>query len=102
MEKMSTESRDIGFELAISARVDGTIEAMYIRLMDGVVDHTQELIPGILMADYDAQGELYGLEVLAPVKLSDLMARVSPLKRASFERFVKNSVPRKFLKSKAA
>ena len=78
MEKRSTRSRDIGFELAISARDDGTLEAMYIRLRDGVVDHTQEVIPGILMADYDAKGELYGLEVLAPVRLSDLMASVSP------------------------
>ncbi len=62
----------IGYELSISGRNDGTIEAVYVRLSDRKVARSKELIEGQLVADYDRKGELVGIEILAPVRIQNL------------------------------
>lgn len=59
----------VGFEVSMSARDDGTIEAMYVLISDKSVAETRELDEDILLGDYDDKGELVGIEILAPVSL---------------------------------
>ena len=77
----------------MSARNDGTLEALYITLLDSKCAHTVEVIEDILLADYDKQDRLVGIEVLAPVKLSAIANLVEVELRAPFRKFVKQQAP---------
>jgi uncharacterized protein YuzE len=81
------------FELSISGRDDGTLEAAYFRISKGKVAKTREIVDDILLADYDTRGRLIGIELLAPVRLSDLLRLVDEPTRKSFRRFVKQLAP---------
>ena len=84
----------IGFEISISARDDGTLEALYIRLSRNKVASTKE-IPGNdeVLADYDSSGKLVGIEVLSPVRLRKIVQLVDEPRRKPFRRFIKNAAP---------
>jgi len=86
-----------GFEISISGRDDGTLEALYIRCADGKVHHTEEIKEDIVMADYDANNNLLGIEILAPVKLRVLADLIDEAHRNPFKKFVRKSAPKKFL-----
>jgi len=86
-----------GFQLSVNARNDGTIEAAYIRFKTGKVSRSSEIIEDTLIADYDKHGKLLGIEILAPVKLSELTKLVEQPRRTSFRRFVKQSGPSYFV-----
>jgi uncharacterized protein YuzE len=89
------DTQAIGFELSTSGRDDGTVEAVYIQIMDEPVAQTKEIMRDILLADYAADGRIVGIEVLAPVKFSDLDRLIEEQGlRASFRRFVEGSAPR--------
>jgi uncharacterized protein YuzE len=83
----------VGFELSLSGRNDGTLEAAYFRFKSGKVKKTKEVIEDTLLADYNAEGELLGIEVLAPVRLGDLTKQVDLPRRSSFRKFVRQSAP---------
>lgn len=83
----------VGFEISTSARDDGTIEAAYIYFSRNPVAKTKEIKGDILLADFDEDGRIVGLEILAPVKFSDLVDLVDPPRRVSFERFVQQAAP---------
>lgn len=83
----------VGFELSISGRNDGTVEAAYIHLADRKVDRTKEIIEDVLLADYSSNGTLVGIEILAPVKISQLTRLVDRPKRRSFKKFLEQSAP---------
>jgi uncharacterized protein YuzE len=83
----------LGFELSLSARNDGTLEVAYIRFRVGNIKRSREVIEDTLIADYDAHDKLLGVEILAPVKLSDLTKLVEHARRPSFRKFVKTSGP---------
>ena len=91
------DKKVIGFEISVSARDDGTLEAAYIRFKDGKVAHTQEVIEDVLLVDYDAKDDIIGIELLSTVKLSDLVRLVDQPRRAPFRRFVKHSAPEEFV-----
>jgi uncharacterized protein YuzE len=91
---MANESEIIGFEISVSARDDGTLEAVYFRFREGKVAESRELDEDVMVADYDAQGRLLGVEILAPVKVSELEKLVEMSRRPAFKRFVEKSVPR--------
>lgn len=91
-------ARKVGFELSVSARDDGTIEAVYISLKrDAKVVKTRELSEDILLGDYNASGDLVGIEILAPVKISNLVDLVEEPKKPSFRKFVKHAAPRELV-----
>jgi uncharacterized protein YuzE len=95
---MKRQQRIGSFELSISARADGTIEAAYISLRPGAsVAKTKEISADVLMADYNRAGELVGIEILAPVRIAELAKLVEPRKREPFKRFVKRSAPRELV-----
>lgn len=83
------------FNLSISARDDGTLEAAYIQLSSERVAHTQELMDEVVL-DFDSEDNLVGVEILAPVKISTVheVAKVLKAKqRKSFNRFVETYAP---------
>lgn len=85
------------FEVSTSGRDDGTIEAVYVRLSGRKIARTRELREDVLLGDYDARGALIGLEILAPVRLSDLSKFVDDSRRRPFRRFLRQAVPEPFL-----
>lgn len=98
---METKSHQepIGFEISVSGRGDGTIEAVYILFSHAKVERTVRLRGDILLADFDRDGRLVGFEILAPIKLNWLTDSVEEPVRASFKRFVETSMPPQFLMS---
>ena len=84
-------SRTVGFEISISARDDGTLEALYIRVSRNKVATTREVDgKDEVLADYDSNGKLVGIEVLSPVKLKRIVRLIDEPRRRSFRRFVPN------------
>jgi len=89
------QSQSVNFEISISGRNDGTLEAMYIQLLNETVHHTEEIKEDILLADYTDDGRLVGIEVLSPVRLADLVKLIKESKvRKNFRKFVGKSAPR--------
>lgn len=89
--------RVLGFEISVSARDDGTLEAAYIRFKNTKVYKTQELIEDTLVADYDRSGDLVGVEILAPVKIRDVTRQVEANERPALKRFVESAMPEELL-----
>ncbi len=79
--------------MSISARNDGTIEALYILVRDDKATRTKEIVEDILLADYNSRGQLVGIEVLAPVKIARITPLVEPRRRRPFRRFIKEQAP---------
>lgn len=79
--------------MSISARNDGTVEAVYILLKDDRAARTEEIIEDILLADYNRRGELVGIEILAPVKITKITRLVDEPRRKYLRRFVQARAP---------
>ena len=79
--------------MSISARDDGTIEAVYILVRDNKAVRTKEIVEDILLADYNSRGQLVGIEILAPVKINKIATLVEEPRRRPFRRFVKARAP---------
>jgi len=94
---MPRSTTKISFELSVSARGDGRLEAVYIRLQEGKVARTREIIEDVLLADYDGRKRLMGIEVLAPVRISDLTTLVDRPRRRPFRRFIQRTAPEEFV-----
>ena len=89
--------KTVGFEISLSARNDGTLEAAYIRLKDGKVARTEEVIEDVLLVDYNSRRDILGIEILSTVKLSDLVPLVDQPRRRPFRKFIKQSVPQELV-----
>jgi uncharacterized protein YuzE len=86
--------RSTNFELSVSGRDDGTLEAAYIQILDAPVHCTREIEEDVLLADYAVDGRLVGVEILAPVRLADLEHLIEEGDmRTNFGRFLSRSVP---------
>lgn len=88
-----TTGSPLGFEISISGRNDGTLEAAYITVRDGKAARTKEIVEDIALADYDSRGRLIGIEILAPVKLSKLTPLVEEKRRKPFRAFLRAQAP---------
>ena len=89
----------IAFTPAVSLSVDentGGIRAAYLRVREGEVADTREVAEGSAFADYDAEGVLLGVELLAPcnVEVIDLLAASEP---EAIRRFLKGGPPRELI-----
>jgi hypothetical protein len=49
------------------------------------------------LADYDGQGNVVGIEVLAPITMAELTQLVDQKKRPSFRRFIRQTAPGAFI-----
>ncbi len=94
---MGRSDEPVGFELSVSARNDGTLEAIYVRFSDHKVTKTEEVIEDALLVDLDSRSELIGIEILAPVKLSDVAGIVEKSMRAPFRKFIRQAAPSKLV-----
>ena len=94
---MRSKPQKLGFELSISAGADGNVQAVYIRLLDNKIAKTVEIEEDVLMADYDSRGRLVGIEILAPVPLSNISKLVEPPRRKPFSRLVREQAPSKLV-----
>jgi uncharacterized protein YuzE len=93
---MSIADQTTGLGLSVNARGDGSLEAAYIRVSDKQVARTEELVESALLIDIDHDGNLVGIEILAPVRLSqviELASRLEGAQRKAFEAFVRSSAP---------
>ena len=92
-----SESRDpAGFGLTVNSREDGTSVAAYIRISGNQVARTEELIQSVLLVDFDHDGNLVGIEILAPVEISQVIEiadRLEAKQREAFQKFVRSSAP---------
>jgi uncharacterized protein YuzE len=71
----------------------GSIRAAYLRVRAGEVAETREVAEGSAFADYDVNGLLLGVELLAPcaVEVLDRLALQEP---EPVKRFLRGSPPR--------
>lgn len=89
-------SKQATFELSVNSRSDGTLESAYIQLSKAKTVRTEELIESVLIVDYGRSGVLVGIEILAPVKISQVQKIAKHLevsRRKAFRKFVKSSAP---------
>ena len=91
------EAQVIGFDVSISGRDDGTIEAVYFTFLPDDVYRTEEILEDQLFVDYSSKGAIIGIEILSPVKISEILKFVDEERQPSFERFARNSVPGNFV-----
>lgn len=87
------DDESIGFEISTNGDEEGEIEAAYIYLSHNPVARSRTHKPDVLMADYDAAGEIVGIEIVAPVKIADVVKLAAPELREAFERFVRGAGP---------
>jgi uncharacterized protein YuzE len=88
----------VNFEVSISGRDDGTVEAIYVKFLPDAVAKTVEVEQDELLVDYNENGDVVGIEILAPVKLAQLTDLVEQGQRDSFLRFIRTTVPDSFVK----
>jgi uncharacterized protein YuzE len=72
----------------------GKVLAVYLKFRDGKSHRTEEHVEGDVLADYDRNGRLLGIEVLAPCPTSVLTQIV---KQARVKKFVESSMPSSML-----
>lgn len=93
-----TADKSLG--LSVTARADGALEAAYIKISDAQVARTQELIEAVLLADFDHHDQLVGVEILAPVPMSEVLRAADMLygdQKEAYQRFVRSSAPRELV-----
>ena len=97
MAKMKKHKETVGFELSVSGRDDGTIEAAYVYLSKNKVTRTKEVVEDVLMADYDSKGQLVGIEILAPIQVSEIAKLVKRPQKTPFIKFLRQTAPQEFV-----
>lgn len=82
------------YAFAISIETDertGDVMAVYLKFRNGKAARSEELVEGSAFANYDAKGELIGVELLAPCEV-DVLTRLS--KQPPVRKFIKRTLPR--------
>ncbi len=92
-----SKKRAISFEASICGRDDGAIEAIYIKILPDKVSRTVEISGDRLLADYNNEEKLVGIEILAPATIAQLVDLIDADRRSSFRKFISSSIPRKFV-----
>ncbi|MCI0682772.1 MAG: DUF2283 domain-containing protein [Gemmataceae bacterium] len=72
----------------------GEVLAAYLQVRDGDVSETVELAEGRANADYDSQGNLLGVELLAPCAFHVLDSLASQYHDEAIANFIRKSPPR--------
>jgi hypothetical protein len=83
-----------GVSVEVDTR-DGRILAVYFRVRKGKSSETKEFDRGNVFADYNARGELLGIEMIArsPIAVLDRVTNGEPVIRE----FVRRTVPREMI-----
>jgi hypothetical protein len=88
----------IAFDVQVTTDdTTGVVQSVYFKIRGGRVLQTVEFEDGAAFADYNRYGELIGIELLGPCKVSvvdKLAANESKEARLKVKEYVKNSGPR--------
>ncbi len=93
---MSIEPASSGFGLTVSAREDGSLRVAYVQISANQVARTEELVESTLLIDVDHDGKAVGIEILAPVRMDEILGlaeRLDVSQREAFKNFIAGSVP---------
>ena len=71
----------------------GDVVSVYLEIRKGRSAQTKEYCDGSALADYDKSGELLGIELLAPCKLS-VLNKIEGAEPVLIRKFVKTATPR--------
>ncbi len=71
----------------------GRVMAVYLRVRDGKLAKTKEIKSGVVNADYDADGNLLGVEVLGPCEV-EVLERAGRGETEAVKAFLRNGAPR--------
>ncbi len=74
----------------------GIVRAAYLRIRKGEVAETKEVSEGRAFADYDANGNLLGVELLAPCEVA-VLNQISSHEPEPVRRFLMGSPPRELV-----
>lgn len=103
--KAGKAMRNLCLSVAIETdNATGSVIAVYFQIRTGKVKTTREYEGGKAFADYNHQGELLGIELLAPcsVTLVDQLAADEPAEfRKKAKRFMRESGPASMIKTAA-
>jgi uncharacterized protein YuzE len=84
--------RSLSFGVLVTTnKVTGEIMAAYLQIREGKAAEVREYCDGAAFANYNRHGELIGIELLAPCKLS-VLTRIS--QDNSVKRFIRHGIPR--------
>ena len=89
------------FEISLTGDSDGRLRAAYIHLRKTKVSRTREIVEDMVLADYDSQNRLVGIEILGPVKIQILARLIDKKDRSAFRRFAKENIPVSLLQQAA-
>ncbi len=98
--RKQTPKRSLSLQLHVGANSDGEIKAIYIylrKIRSGQRVQTAIVQKSALLVDYDRRGTILGIEVLAPVNLSDILSQVPEPDRTPFRRFLDQCRPNAFI-----
>jgi hypothetical protein len=85
------------FDVKVSANpATGKVHAVYLRVSQGQVEETREVQPGRVLADYDAGGNLLGVELLGPCRVDTLLA-IFQSEPDPVRQFVTGAAPRELV-----
>ena len=70
----------------------GELRASYLRVREGVAVETKEVVDGKAFADYGEEGELLGVEFLAPCT-ANVLDRITENEPVNVRRFLRSTVP---------
>ena len=89
-------SKQFLFSVAISTNTaTGEFKAAYFQVRQGKSAKVKEFANGNAFADYDARGNLLGIELLAPVNIR-VLSQIAP-KDAKVRNFVRQNAPQTLL-----
>jgi uncharacterized protein YuzE len=84
------------FRLEASFNERGEPVAAYLRIREGKVAQTKEVSEGVAFADYDADGQLLGIELLAECSV-EVLDRLAAQEPDAVQRFLREGVRRQFV-----
>ena len=82
-------------ELSVDEKTGG-IRAAYLRIREGEVADTREVKEGGAFADYDANGVLLGVELLAPCEV-EVLEGIAAQEPEPVKRFLRGGAPRELV-----
>lgn len=90
-------SRNFRFDVEIDTDT-GDILAAYFQVRTGKVHTVKEHAGGAVLANYNRKGELLGIEVIAPCRVS-ILDRIGRQDSQATRKFFRNALPRELVEA---
>jgi uncharacterized protein YuzE len=94
IEREVTKMTKPRFKVSVSTDEDtGKLLAVYIRIREGQAEETTEVEEDRAYADFDSEGQLLGVELLAPCRVQ-ILDSIAQKESAEVRAFLHSSPPR--------